>query len=150
MILDTYNAMADAKSLNTGGAGTYLLSDVIDLGTAGRNIGVGDPPTYCIALVSTTATSGGSATLQLILASDAQAAIATDGSATAHYTTSAIPVATLVEGYQVMAFPLPLGTYERYLGVLQVTAVAAFTAGKIKAYLASDLTQWKAYADAAN
>lgn len=145
MWLDERGEFCDAISLNTGGAGSYLLGDVVDL-TVARDIGNGEADLWLIIQVDTTATSGGSATGAFTLASDAQAAIATDGSATVHFASGAIPVATLVAGYQVVAVPLPRGTYERYLGILQTTAVAAFTAGKINAFLTRDPGKYTTYA----
>ena len=146
MILDERNEFCDATALNTGGAASYLVGDVIDLGVAGLNLGPTDD-LYCVIQVDTTATSGGSATGQFHLCSDAQAAIAVDGTATYHFSTAAIAVATLVAGYQIAAFKLPAGTYERYLGILQTTAVAAFTAGKINAFITNNYAAWKAYDD---
>lgn len=151
MILDEYGEFCDATALNTGGAASYLVGDVIDLGavTGGRDIGTGED-VYVIIQVDTTATSGGSATGQFHLASDAQAAIAVDGTATYHLSTAAIAVATLVAGYEILCARLPSGSYERYLGILQTTAVAAFTAGKINAFLTKTPNKYRSYPDAAN
>lgn len=149
MILDERNEFCDATALNTGAAGSYLVGDVIDLGATSSDIGNGEPM-YLVIRVDTTATSGGAATGQFHLCSDAQAAIAVDGSATYHFSTSAIPVASLVAGYSVAVVALPHGTYERYLGVVQTTGTAAFTAGNINAFLTHDVAKWKAYADATN
>ncbi len=149
MILDELLEFCDAVALNTGAAGTYLLGDVVDLEVA-RGIGAGSPAVYFVITVDTTATSGGSATGTFILASDAQAAIATDGTATAHFTSRAFPVASMTAGSTLVAVALPLEgvAYERYLGVLQTTGTAAFTAGKINAFLTRDVAKWRAYADA--
>lgn len=149
MILDELSEFCDATALNTGGAASYLVGDVIDLGASPttRDIGNGDA-LWCVINVDTTATSGGSATGAFHLASDAQAAIAVDGTATYHFSTAAIAVATLVAGYTIAAFRLPNGTYERYLGILQTTAVAAFTAGKINAFLTRDFAKWTALPNA--
>jgi hypothetical protein len=148
-----------ALALNTGGAGTYLLGNQIDLGAvpspnvggaaSARDIGDGEP-LFLVLSVDTTATSGGAATATFTLASDAQAAIATDGSATVHFVTAAIPVATLVAGYVIARIRIPAATpnYERYLGLLQTTATAAFTAGKIHAFLTHDAGKFRAYPDA--
>jgi hypothetical protein len=96
-------------------------------------------------------TSAGAATVQFQFASDAQAAIATDGSATVHAQTEAIPKATLVAGYQrVIPLPLELPVYEEFLGILQITGTAALTAGKVNAYLTLDPPQTKAYPNSAN
>ncbi len=151
MIMDERLEFADALALNTGAAGTYLLGDVIDLQLAsGGDIGAGQP-VYLIITVDTTATSGGAATVELVLASDAQAAIATDGSATQHATTGPQGFATLTAG-KTFVIPVPSQgpLYERYLGILQKTGTAAVTAGKINAFLTLDPTGWKAYADAPN
>lgn len=151
MILDERNEFCDATALNTGGAASYLLGDVMDLGaeptTQDLNGGV-DTDLYLVITVDTAATSGGSATGAFHLCSDAAAAIAVDGTATYHFSTSAIAVATLVAGYRVCAVALPSGVYERYLGVLQTTAVAAFTAGKINAFLTRNPGKWLALPNA--
>ena len=147
MFLDKRNEFADAVALNTGAAGSYLIGDVIDLEETGKDLGVGEN-LYLVIQVDTTATSGGSATAEFKLASDAQAAIATDGSATVHFTTGAIAVAKLTAGDLVACVQLPRGDYERYLGILQTTGTAAFTAGKINAFLTHDISAWKAYPSA--
>jgi len=155
MILDERNEFCDATALNTGVAGSYLLGDQIDLGlqggAVGNNVLAGGEDMYLVLTVDTTATSGGAATGQFHLASDAAAAIATDGSAIYHWSSGAIPVATLVAGYVIGIVRLPLAPdYERYLGIVQTTAVAAFTAGKVNAFLTRDPAKWVATKDAVN
>jgi len=147
MILDERGEFADNTALNTGGVASYLVGDVIDLGAAPGALGPGDD-LYAVIRVSFTATGAGNTTGAFHLCSDAQAAIADDGSATYHLSTAAIAVATLAAGYTVLCAKLPYGTYERYLGILQTTGGAAFTAGKIDAFLTSDVAKWKPYADA--
>lgn len=143
MILDSRNEFADAVALNTGAAGTYLIGSQIDL-TAGLAIGgntIAYPGNsdglYLVVMVDTAATSGGSATLQIKLASDDTASISTTTS-TVHFVSDAIAVANLTAGAVVCCVELPRGTYERYLGILQVTGTAAFTAGKLNAFLTMD------------
>lgn len=151
MLMDERAEFADATALNTGGAASYLIGDVMDLAPTtvhpNTTVDLEGSDLYCVIQVDTTATSGGSATGQFHLCSDAQAAIAVDGSATYHFSTPAIAVATLVAGYMVACFKLPKGSYERYLGIVQTTAVAAFTAGKVNAFLTADPAIWRAYAD---
>lgn len=149
MWIDDRNEFCDAVSLNTGAAGTYLLGDQIDLGSVQRDVGAGEP-VYVVATVDTTATSGGSATLTLKISSDSTASISTDGSATDHLISRTFPVASLTAGTVIMAVPLPQegAAYERYLGVLQTTGTAAFTAGKINVFLTSDVNKIKAYQNA--
>lgn len=149
-IMSARDEFCDATALNTGAAGTYLVGNVMDTSVV-RDLGNGRV-VYLVISVDTTVTSGGAATVQFILASDAQAAIATDGSATQHILTVAIPKATLVAGYQiVLALPLESPAYEQFLGILQVTGVAALTAGKINAFLTLDPpASWKAYPNEPN
>jgi hypothetical protein len=151
MILDERTEFCDATAANTGAAGSYLLGDVLDTGLAsGPNDLGAEDSLYLVIQVDTAFTSGGAGTYQFSLVSDAAAAIATDGSASVHYASAAIAVATLVAGYLIAAVKLPRGTYERYVGILQTTAVAAATAGKINAFLTNDVGKWAPYADASN
>lgn len=146
MILDERNEFADATALNTGAAGDYVIGDVIDLGVAGRDIGNGADLDFVVQ-VDTTATSGGAATLAVSLATDDNSSLS---SPTKLVTSPAIAVASLTAGATVFRVKVPAGTYERYIGVVQTTGVAAFTAGKINAFLTSDTANWKPYADAVN
>lgn len=151
MLLDSRNEFADATALNTGAAGSYLVGNVIDTKPAttspNTTSDLEGSELYCVIQVDTAVTSGGAATVAFALASDDAAAIATDGSATVHFQSAAIAKATLVAGYMVAAFKLPKGSYERYVGILQTTAVAALTAGKINAFLTKDPALYRAYAD---
>ena len=147
MILDKRNEFCDATALNTGAAGTYLIGDQIDLGAA-RDIGNGEQ-LYLVITVDTPPTSAGAATAQFTLASDNTASIATDGTASVHFQTKAFTIAEMTAGAVLAAVPLPLEgvAYERFLGILQTTGTAAFTGGKINAFLTHDVAKWKAYAD---
>lgn len=147
MILDERLEFADATALSTAATGRALVGDVID-STVSRDLGNGDGSLYLVIRVDTAVTSADAATVSFELASDAQAAIAVDGSATVHFATAAIAKATLVAGYRVCAVALPRGTYERYIGIIQNVGVAALTAGKIDAFLTHDPAKWTAYADA--
>jgi hypothetical protein len=146
MILDERNEFADATALSTSATGRALVGDVIDLGATSSDIGNGEQM-YLVIQVDTAVTSGGSATVSFELASDASASIATDGSATVHAVTAAIPKASLVAGYVAAAVALPIGTYERYLGILQNVGTAALTAGKVNAFLTTDVAKWVATPD---
>lgn len=145
MILDSRNEFCDATALNTGAAGTYLIGSQVDTSLA-NNVNDVDE-LYLVISVDTAVTSGGSATVQFHLASDDSASIATDGSATYHWSSPAIPKATLVAGYYVAKVELPKGDCERYLGILQTTGTAALTAGKVNAFLTNTPVTWKAYTD---
>ena len=96
--------------------------------------------------LATAATSGGAATLQVRLVSDDTATPSTT-TATVHATSAAIAVASLTAGSTVMVTRLPSGSYERYIGIQQITGTAAFTAGAVDAFLTSDPGLWRAYGD---
>lgn len=145
MILDELNEFCDATSgaINIGNA---IIGDVIDLGANPtlRNLGAGTP-VYLVIQVDTDF-SGASGTVQFQLCSDSTANLAT--SKTVHLDTGAIAVATLVSGYtKVMALPSE-ATYERYLGLWETVATTNMSAGKINAFLTTDVAAWTAYDDA--
>lgn len=151
MIIDSTLEMLDAVAVNTGGAGTYLLGSQIDIQPA-RDIGQGRPAYLVISVDTLLASATGA--IQFELASDATAAIATDGTATTHWKSDVYTVASgsLAVG-KTWVVPLPTGTaspYEKFLGILQHTTTAAFTAGKINAFITFDPFGWTAQADATN
>src|SRR5690606_26286134 len=157
MIMDERTEFADAESV-AGSAGTALIGDVIDLEVV-RDIGNGQP-VYLVITVDTEIITGGSAgTINFALASDAQAAIATDGSTTVHFQTRDFVTDDalanddeLNAGSTIACVPLPLEgpEYERYLGILATIDTTAVTAGAINAFLTLDPTGWQSYPDAAN
>lgn len=158
MFMDERTEFADAASV-AAAAGTALIGDVIDLGAAHRDVGSGQP-LYLVITVDTEIITGGAAgTIKFQLASDAQAAIATDGSASVHWDSgtyvsddAAANDAILNAGSVLACIPLPLEgrVYERYLGILCTVATTTVTAGKINAFLTLDPTKWVAYAEGAN
>jgi hypothetical protein len=158
MIMDEYNEFADAVSV-AAAAGTALIGDVIDLGAVHRDIGNGKPVYLVITTDTEIITAGAAGTLAFALASDAQAAIATDGSATIHWQSrnfvtddAAANSPELNAGGVIACIALPLegAVYERYLGILAITATTTTTAGKINAFLTLTPTGWDAYPDASN
>lgn len=156
MIMDERTEFCDATSV-AAAAGTALVGDVIDLGAVARDIGNGQP-VYLVITTATEIITGGSAgTVKFQLASDSTADLAT--SATVHIDTgtfvtddSAANSAQLNAGGVIFCGPLPLqgNVYERYLGILCVTATTTTTAGAINAFLTLDPTGWAAYAEGAN
>lgn len=155
MIMDELLEFADDVSV-AAAAGTALIGDVIDLGAAARDIGSGEPLYLVIQTGSEEIITGGAAgTLEFQLASDSTADLAT--SATVHYSTGALVTDDAAVNdskfnvggiIAVVALPMQGAVYERYLGILAVTATTTTTAGKINAFLTKDVAKWKAYADA--
>lgn len=91
----------------------------------------------------------GAGNISFKLVSDAQVAIAEDGSATEHAVLGPFTAAELPAGKK-MYVTLPVGsTYEEFLGLL-VVGTATTTAGAINAFLALDAQDWEAFPDAVN
>lgn len=158
MILDERNEFADAVSV-AAAAGTALIGDVIDLGTIARDIGVAEHLFLVISVDTEIITGGVAGTIKFQLASDAQAAIATDGTATIHYDTGtfvtddAAANSDLLNAGSILAhiaIPMQGNTYERYLGILCTIGTTTVTAGAISAYLTPDKHSMKYYAEGAN
>lgn len=152
MIVDKMLEIADATSV-AAEAGTALIGSQIDLGEIGRDIGNGQQP-YLVITVDTSIITGGNAgTVRFVLASDSTAAIAVDGSATEHWTSNDFvtddDALNALDAGAVICVPLPLHlpAYERFLGLLCVTATTTTTAGAISAYITMDPKGYKAYPD---
>jgi hypothetical protein len=146
MILDAQNQFSDAQAVTA----TAISANVVDTHAPGTNpnvtkdLGTGED-LYLVIAVTETVTAAGAATVTFALESDSDAGLTT--SPTVHFTTAAIPKATLVAGYEVAKFRLPAGSYERYLGVRYTVATGPLTAGKFDAFLVKDVDAYKAYAD---
>lgn len=156
MILDERTEFADAVSVAKTAGASYLIGDVIDTSVL-RNLG-NATPIYLVISVDTEIITGGSAgTIEFLLCSDAQAAIAVDGSQSIHFKSRAFvtddsaanDAAMNAGGVPVcVALPLEGVTYERYLGVVVTVTTTDTTAGKINAFLTANPKQWKAVPDA--
>jgi hypothetical protein len=150
MILDSRNEFCSATALNTGGAGTYTIGNQIDLGTA-RNLG-GDQALYLVVAATTGIAAGSAGTVQFQLVSADDAALTTNPvvhtQSAALVTGTGTGTTTLAAGNKLFAVQVPdegSTPYKRYLGVRQVTGVAAVTAGAVDAFLTTDVASWKAY-----
>jgi hypothetical protein len=150
MLLDEHLEFCDAAAVNTGGVASYLLGDVINLDPCAlapnTTVNLEGSELYLVIQVDT-AIASATGSFKFHLCSDAQAAIAVDGSATYHFSTGARLEAALTAGTRVCAVKLPDGAYEQFLGVVQETITAAATAGKINAFLTKDPAMYRAYAD---
>jgi len=147
--LDALLEFSDAQAVTVD-----AISDVIDLNANKtihntlRGIGIGTP-IYLVIKTIVTATSSGTPTVTFSLESDSVAALS---SATVHFTSAAIALATLVAGFRAVAIALPAGkTFERFLGVrYDVGAGGPLTAGTFDAYLTLDVQDAVVYADNIN
>ena len=130
--------------------GTYLFTNQIDLGIAGRDPGNGQV-VYLNMVVTEAFTDGGdAATLQFRLASDDTASIHATTS-TGHLLSAPMLKAVLTLG-ATFSFALPVEglVYEQFLGLQALVGTAGFDAGMVTAWLSLDPIGWKAYADATN
>lgn len=145
MIMDARTLFADGVAIG-GSTGRRLVGDVIDLSNV-RDLGLSD--IWLVIMCTADLTSGGSATVQFELASDAQAAIAVDGSATVHLVTPNTDYSTIDAGERILVARLPVEAtgkpYERYLGIIANVSTAALTAGSITAFLTMDPPVRKLY-----
>lgn len=156
MIMDELLEFADGVSV-AAAAGTALIGDVIDLGATPQDYGNGEPM-YLVIIADAAIIAASAGTIKFQLASDAQAAIATNGTATVHidtgtFVTNVLADTALTAGKVAFMGALPVGAareYERYLGVLATIATATVTAGAIDAFLTKDPSKWVAYADGKN
>jgi len=87
------------------------------------------------------------------------AAIATSGDATEHFRTDTFVTDDSAANSDLFnagglifmgAIPLEGPAYERYVGILAVTATTTTTAGTVNAFLTLDPGGWTSYADATN
>ena len=146
MIMDKLSEFCDNVTLDTPIA-VSLIGDVINT-LAARNHGAGRSLFWNIR-IPVAVTSAGASTTKFSLVSDAQAAIAIDGSATVHAETGDLAKGTLDADF-AFAIPLPLEgstPYEQYLGILQENKVAALTAGAVDSFLTMDTPAWKPLAE---
>ena len=145
MYIDKLSEFADDVAIGAG-TGRRLVGDVYSLGANTIDPGHGSSP-FIVIQASEDFASAGAATVEIELVSDDAAAIATDGSATVHFSTGARDHSQIVKGDYLAVFKLPQGEYEPYLGVIANVGTAALTAGKINAFMTLHEPSWRAYPD---
>ena len=132
--------------------GTSNVGDVVDLGTASRDISVGEP-LYLHIYVRTAGDGGATATgtTSFQLVSDSVSTPDTGGTQTVHITTPAVLGTTLIAG-TVLSYQLPTHkVYERFLGI-QVTQAVEGEDDLVCDALISPFNNvtWDSYPDAQN
>lgn len=132
--------------------GTELVGDVINLSTAGPDIGVGRAVYVHIYVTEAFDSDADGASVELQLVTDDSASIATDGSATVHWYSGVIAEADWTLGKHItFVIPAGIATKEQYVGLLAVTSGEALTAGKITAYIGmDDHDHWTPFAEGNN
>lgn len=150
-MMDKQTLLSDAQAITTGAA---YSTNSIDLGAAGSHPFYGTVPSALndagkgtekklLIQVVETFTSGGLGTLKVELVTgtgvDANGQI--NAGEKILEATPAIPVATLVAGYQFRIRSIPHGIDQRYLALKYTVATADMTAGKITAGIVFDKSQ---------
>lgn len=135
---DTRTEFAHGETLGAS-TGTEVVGSVIDTEYTNVDFAVGHP-VYVHIIVETSfdsATDGASVEFQLV--TDSVDPPAADGSETVHFSTGAIPEASLAQGFH-LCFPVPAGglAKERYMAIQAVTTGEALTAGAVTAYIGLD------------
>lgn len=141
MFIDLQTKFSDAQLVTA----TAISANVLDLRNAATpalaDEGMSGPEEWIVVLVVTTATAAGAATLVLTIESDILATLAS--APVVHYTSTVIPVASMVAGFRAVAVQLPAATplYKRFLGLRYTIATGPLTAGAFSGYLTMDLQQ---------
>lgn len=130
-VLDSQLVFAEAQAVTA--TGDDASSNVYDTGGANGqgDQGLTGENLWVVAKVDTTATSGGSATVQAVLQDSADNASFADVVAG-----PAVAVANLVAGASLLRVQPPVGM-RRYWRVVWRVGTAALTAGKFTAYIAN-------------
>lgn len=144
MILDIQNEFSDGQAVTS----TAISTNVIDLGSTNtlKDIGAGESVYLVVQTIVAATDTSSDATLTVSLESDSTENLAT--SATVHFTTGALAFAAFSPAGTVLAaVRLPVGSYERYLGVRYTVASGPLTAGNFDAFLTKDYGKFLSYAN---
>lgn len=115
----------DLFSMTTGGASAPV--------TPNARLDIGTDDLFLVVNSLAAATAAGAATVTITLESADDAALTTN--AIVHYSTAAIPKASLTAGTNQVKIRVPRGLYRRYLGVRYTVATGPLTAGSFDAFL---------------
>lgn len=148
MFMDRLSEFCDAVSL-VRSTGSAFIGSAIALTTA-RDIGNGKPVYLIITIDTEVDSAGDAATIAFEVRSDDSSTI-NASTGTLHLSTGAIAEASLTQGAAfVYTLPIEGLAYEEFIGIVQVTAGEAVTAGKVNAFLTIDPYGWKAYPEGQN
>jgi hypothetical protein len=147
MFVDKQNEFSDSQAVTATAISTNVIDTLPMTGNPNltQNLG-GFQGAFLVVQIDVTFT--GATSMAISLESDSTANLAT--SPTVHYNSGAIVEASLVAGANggnFIIIPLPVGAYERYLG-LRYTVVGTHGAGAISAFLVRDIQNWRTYGTA--
>lgn len=131
-MLDESTKLATAQAVTS--TGDTVSTNIYDAGSVhNADISMTGENLWINAVVDTTATSGGSATLQAVLQDSADAASWSDVVAG-----PAVAVASLTAGANLLQIQPPVGL-RRYFRIAWRVGTAALTAGKFTAYVSNTI-----------
>jgi len=128
-ILDSTLEFSDAQALTT--QTTTASTDVVDCNIADANLGAGTPKRIVVE-VNTLFASSGSATLAVLFQDSAD-----NSSWVTRWTTQTFALSVLTAGKKLAQWTLP-ANHLRYVRIAYTIGSAAFTAGKVDAYICLD------------
>jgi hypothetical protein len=140
MILDIQEQFSSAQSI-VSAAGDVVSTNIYDTGAA-ADVGVGEE-IYLVTRLGAAVTSGGAATVQVVLQTADDAAFSTN--LTEFPQSGALALAALTANTEISKQRLPIGL-RRYLRVVYRIGTAATTAGTVDAFLVKDVQANKPYA----
>lgn len=137
MLTDKFLYFGEAQAVTA----TAVSTDTLDF-SAFRNIGIGFQDVELFCFVGTSVTAAGAATVTITLETDDNSAFS---SATVIYSTTAIPKATLVAGFNALdGVKIPSGA-ERFLRLNYTVATGPLTAGTFTAGLVLAGQSYRSY-----
>lgn len=130
MIIDRQGVMSASQEFTA--QAEAVSTNLIDFGADWAGFGIGGSIMELVVSVATAFTSGGAATLVVLVETDSDVAF---GSAVALHTTAALALATVaVAGYKAVHMRLPHIT-ERYVRCTYTVGTADMTAGAVDAWV---------------
>lgn len=138
MILNTNELFSENQAVTATAISTNVITFpangtvVAEAAAIARNLGAGNEIPLLIQVTETFATA---TSITFSLESSAAAGLT---SATVHWTSGAVPIATLIAGYKLPIRILPDGTMLQYLGMRYTVGGSNATAGKVTAALGTE------------
>lgn len=140
MITDALLLFSDAQAVTA----TAVSTNVLDFGTGGRDLGIGEDLYFFIGLPVAMTDSGSDSTVTVTVEVDDNASFT---SAVVAQTIGVFPAASAA-GTKLIAKIQPLAVNEQYVRLRYTVANGNLTTGSFDAMIVKDVDAYKFYADA--
>lgn len=144
MIIDSQLEFSDKQAVTATVISTNTIDTLPNGNNTLTNLGVQEEM-YLVIKTTSTVTSAGASTVTFTLESDSAADLTV--APVVHWTSGAIPKASLVAGFEVVAVALPKGIYKRYLALRYAVGTGPLTAGNFAASLVRGVDAQRNYND---